>query len=112
MRGTALRYGSEFTILSGTYEISNTTFRSNLTWQTKENKNPRRQITSIVHGWRHRLMQKYMQKTSGKNGRRLSPSVVFPVSSEWTPWSGDTKTQKNRPWAFDIRRTVHRDIFL
>jgi hypothetical protein len=40
-----------------------------------------------------------MEEICGKNGRRSSPTIGFPVSSERTHSSGETKTKQERPRA-------------
>jgi len=37
-----------------------------------------------------------MVETCGKKRRRTSPTAGCPVCSEWTPWSGETKTKMER----------------
>jgi hypothetical protein len=34
-----------------------------------------------------------IEEACGKNGRKLCPAIGFPVSSEWTQWSGESETK-------------------
>jgi len=53
-----------------------------------------------------------MEETCGKKGRRTSPIIGCPVCSEWTPWSGETKTKMERwrasYWTYTL--TVRDDV--
>jgi hypothetical protein len=34
-----------------------------------------------------------IEEVCGKNGRKFFPAIGFLVSSEWTPWSGESETK-------------------